>query len=184
MPRDSGFRSQQKSGRRRRSQSATRTPRSGRSGGDRVHGDGARDGGFSSALIMPSRRKHGTNAALRPWFRRGSNAEIAWKQRSRGGALWRVDAAPAPEPPWQIPSRAVWSGLRHVVDPGSAPGLATQQPRQGHPAAAPESEPLDRFVAIDRAGRQMPAVVTDQRRERVPVNPDHGPPGIARQSPH
>ena len=76
------------------------------------------------------------------------------------------------EPPRQIPSRARRSRQRHVVDARSAPGLAAQQPRQRHPAAGPQSETLDRLVAIDRTGRQMAAVVTDQRRQRVPVDPD------------
>ena len=70
---------------------------------------------------------------------------------------------------------------RHVVDPRGAPGLAAQQPRQRHPAAAPQPETLDRLVAIDRTGRQMAAVVADQRRQRVPVDPDQGAPGVARQ---
>jgi len=95
-----------------------------------------------------------------------------------------VDAAPAPEPPWRVPSRAGRSGQRHVVDSRRAPGLAAQQPRQGHPSAAPQTEALDRLIAIARTGRQMPAVVTDQRRQRMPVNPDQRAPGVARQAPH
>ena len=94
----------------------------------------------------------------------------------------RVDAAPASEPPRQIPARARRFCQRHVVDPRRAPGLAAQQPRQRHPSAAPQPEALDRLVAIDRTGRQMAAVVTDQRRQRVPVNPDQRPPRIARQT--
>ncbi len=106
------------------------------------------------------------------------------RRKLESGAAWisgRVDAAPASVPPRQIPSRARRPGQRHVVDPRGAPGLAAQQPRQRHPAAAPQSEPLDRLVAIDRTGRQMAAIVADQRRQRVPVDPDQGAPGVARQ---
>ena len=94
----------------------------------------------------------------------------------------RVDAAPASVAPWQIPARARRRCRRHVVDPRGTPGLAAQQPSQRHPSAAPQSETFNRFVAIERTGRQVSAVVTDQRRQRVAVNPDQGAPGIARQA--
>ena len=94
----------------------------------------------------------------------------------------RVDTAPAPEPPRQIPSRARWPRQRHVVDARRAPGVAAKQPRQRHPAAASQPEASDGLVAIDRTGRQMPAVVTHQRRQGVPVNPDHGAPCVTRQA--
>ena len=97
-------------------------------------------------------------------------------------ALGRVDAAPASVPPWQVPTRAGRPRRRHVVDAGSAPGLAAQQPRQGHPAATPQSEALDRLVAIDRTGRQMAAIEPDQRRQRVTIDPDQRAAGIARQA--
>jgi hypothetical protein len=95
-----------------------------------------------------------------------------------------VDAAPSAESPRQIPSRTWRSRDGHVVDPRSAPGLAAQQSRQGHPSSAPQPEALDRLVGIDRASRQMPAVVADQRRQGMPVNPDQRPSGIARQALH
>ncbi len=94
----------------------------------------------------------------------------------------RVDAAPAPVAPRQIPSRTRRPRQRHVVDAGCAPGLAAQDPRQRHPSAAPQAEAFDRFVAIDRACRQMPAVVADQRRQRVPVDPDQRASRVARQT--
>jgi hypothetical protein len=99
-------------------------------------------------------------------------------------SLRRVDAAPASKPPRQIPSRARRPCQRHVVDPGCTPRLAAQQPRQRHPPSVPQAETLDRLIGINRAGRQMPAVVTDQRRQSVPVNPDHCASGIARQALH
>ena len=96
--------------------------------------------------------------------------------------LARIDATPASEPPWQIPARPVGFCRGHVVDSRSAEWLTAQQPRQRHPSAGPQSETPDRFIGIDRAGRQMPAVVPDQRRERVPVEPDHRAAGLSRQS--
>ena len=96
----------------------------------------------------------------------------------------RVDAAPSPVTPRQIPSRARRLRRRDVVDTRSAPRLAAQQARQGHPSAAPQSETLDGFVTIDRACRQMPAIVANQRRQRVAVNPDQSATGIARKALH
>ena len=115
----------------------------------------------------------------RPLVSSGFRAElvVAWRNQT----LRRVDPAPSSEPPRQIPSRTRRLCRRHVIDSGSAPGLAAQQPRQGHPSSTPQSETLDRLVAVNRTGRQMAAVVTDQRRQRVPVNPDHRAPGIARE---
>src|SRR5262245_36585598 len=59
--------------------------------------------------------------------------------------------------------------------------MTAEQPGERHPAAAPQAESLDRFVCIDRAGRQMAAVVADERRERMTINPDQGASEIARQ---
>ena len=105
-------------------------------------------------------------------------------QRGATGSSRRIDAAPSAESPRQIPSRARRSCERHVVDPRCPPGLAAQQPRQGHPSSAPQPKALDRLVGIGRTGRQVPAVVANQRREGVPVNPDQRAPGIARQALH
>jgi hypothetical protein len=93
-----------------------------------------------------------------------------------------VDAAPTAKPPRQTPSRAGWRPLRHVVDPGGPPRLAAQQPRQRHPAAAPQTESLDCLVGVHRAGRQMAAVVADQRRQGVLIDPDRAASGVARES--
>src|SRR5262249_33655412 len=93
-------------------------------------------------------------------------------QQSPRRKLSSVDAAPTAVPPGQIPRRAGWKVLRYIVDAGRAPGLAAQQSRQRHPSAAPQAEALDRLVAINGAGRQVTAVVADQRRQAMPVEPD------------
>jgi hypothetical protein len=141
-------------------------PRSPRSPNHRVPGSRVR-------RLFSSRRWISSGFGARPCVR-----AKAWLKQT----LWRVDPAPPPEAPRQIPSRARWSGQRHVVDPRRAPRLAAQQPRQGHPSAGPQPKALDRLVAIDRAGRQVTAVVSDKRRQRVPVKPDHRAPRIARNS--
>jgi hypothetical protein len=105
------------------------------------------------------------------------NAGLPHASRSRA-----VDAAPASVAPWQIPARTRRRDERHIVDAGCAPRLAAQDPRQRHPSAAPQAEAFDRFVAIHRTCRQVPAVVADQRRQRVPVDPDQCAPRVARQT--
>jgi len=123
------------------------------------------------------------SAAAKKGCHRGCRGKMeAARIGGRESTRRRVDAAPASVAPWQIPARARRRCRRHVVDPRGAPGLAAQQASQRHPPAAPQSETFNRFVAIERTGRQVPAVVTDQRRQRVPVNPDQGAPGIARQA--
>jgi hypothetical protein len=104
------------------------------------------------------------------------------KAPQRSFLRWCVDAAPSPVTPGQIPARAGRRVQRHIVDARGAEGMAAQQPRQGHPSSRPQSEALDRFVAIDRAGRQMTAVVTDQRRQRVAIQPNQHPTDIAGQA--
>jgi hypothetical protein len=137
-------------------------------------------GAFSSEVDTGSREENASKQEIEPRSDSiGTEKALEAAQQSCSG---RVDAAPSPEPPWQIPSRARRFCLGHVVDPGGAPGLAAQQPRQGHPSAAPQPEALDRLIAIDRTGRQVTAVVSDQRRQGMPVNPDHRAPGIARQA--
>ena len=60
---------------------------------------------------------------------------------------------------------ALWRQRRgDEIEPGSAPWLAAQKPRQRHPAAGPQAVPLDRLIGIIRAGRQMPAMESDKRR--------------------
>jgi hypothetical protein len=105
-------------------------------------------------------------------------------RHTRNGLSGRVDAAPPAESPRQIPSRAGRSCEGHVVDPRSAPGLAAQQSRQGHPSSAPQPETFDRLVGVDRTSRQVPAVVANQRRQGMAVNPDQSPSRIARQALH
>jgi hypothetical protein len=106
-------------------------------------------------------------------FREACHACSGWR---------RIDAAPAAVAPGQVPARVRWFHGRNIVDARRAPGLTAQQPRQRHPSAAPQAETLDCFVGIDRAGRQMPAVVADQQRKRVPIESDQAAPGIARQA--
>jgi hypothetical protein len=60
------------------------------------------------------------------------------------------------------------------------PRLATQQPGERHPAAGPQAETLHRLVGIVRAGRQMPAMKTDQWRERTAISLDQPTTGEAR----
>ena len=93
-----------------------------------------------------------------------------------------VDAAPSRKAPRQIPSCIRRRALRDIVDAGRAPGLAAQQPRQRHPAARPQTETRDGLVGIHRAGGQMPALVADQRRQRVAVDPDQAAAGETGQA--
>ncbi|EJW11900.1 hypothetical protein A33M_2681 [Rhodovulum sp. PH10] len=51
--------------------------------------------------------------------------------------------------------------------------MAAAEPRQRHPAARPQPEPRDRLLAIGRAGRQMPALRADPRRQHEAIQPDH-----------
>src|SRR5882724_6211463 len=88
-----------------------------------------------------------------------------WNCGSLGGnltlvGLRRVRPTPPSEQPGQVPARSVRPFQRHVVDARAAPGVAAQQPRQRHPAAAPQAEPLDDLIGIDRAGWQVTAIVT------------------------
>jgi len=93
-----------------------------------------------------------------------------------------VDAAPASIAPRKIPPRISGLGGRHVVDTGCAPRLAAQQTRQRHPSTSPQAELRDGLIAIDRTCRKVPAVVADERRERMPINPDQSAPCIAWQA--
>jgi hypothetical protein len=142
--------------------------------------------GIVPVVMMVEFPAHGScppGGSTKSMRHRGSGSRLAAMRVSLGSgaaeSLGCVDAAPAPEAPRQIPSRAIRFRQRHIVDSRSAPGLTTQQPRQRHPAAAPQAETCDRLVGIDRTGRQMPAVVSDQRRQRVPVDPDHRTSGVA-----
>src|SRR5207244_12611705 len=69
---------------------------------------------------------------------------------------------------------AGFSGQRggHEIEPGAAERMAAQQPRQRHPAAGPQAKPADRLVGVFRAGRQVPAMPADQRREGVAIDLD------------
>jgi len=87
--------------------------------------------------------------------------------------VWRrISAAPASVAPRQKPVRIGGQGLGHDIQAGGAERLAAQQSRQSHPATGPKPVTLDRLVSIVRAGRQMPAVESDQRRERIAVRLD------------
>ena len=94
----------------------------------------------------------------------------------------RVDSAPASIAPRQIPMRALWFSLWDVVDARRSERLTAQQARKRHPASRPQTVSIDRFVGIDGAGRQVSAVVADEWRQRMPVDPDQRTSCIARQS--
>jgi hypothetical protein len=96
-------------------------------------------------------------------------------------ALWSIYSAPSSKSPRQIPCCAGRLCQRHIVDARGSPRLTSQQPRQSHPSAAPEAEALDSFVGVCRTGWKVAAIVTDQRRQRVPIDPDHRAPRVARQ---
>jgi len=96
----------------------------------------------------------------------GSDARSAAKRSGR------VDATPASVAPGEIPACRLRRSERYVVDARRAEGIAAQEARERHPAACPQTEPLDRLVTIDGAGRQVPAVKADKWRQRVPVQPD------------
>ena len=96
------------------------------------------------------------------------------------GVRRRVGAVPARVAPGQIPPRLLRQRVGHEIEPMRAPRLAAQQPREGHPAARPQAIAVDRLVGVVRAGRQMPAMKTDQRRERVAIRLDQPPTGEAR----
>ena len=85
--------------------------------------------------------------------------------------LRRVRPAPARVAPWQIPAGIRGLDRGHIVDAGRAPRITSQQPRERHPPARPQTETAQRFVAIDRTRRQVPAVVADEWRERVAIGP-------------
>ena len=62
----------------------------------------------------------------------------------------------------------------------AAPRMAAAYPRQAHPRARPQPMPLDRFVRVGRAGRQIPALTAEQGRERELVEADQRVSGAAR----
>ena len=92
------------------------------------------------------------------------------------GAVPRIGPAPACVAPRHIPARFFRQRLRHEIEPGRAPRLAAQQPRQRHPAAGPQAEAIERLIGIVGAGRQMPAAKADQRRRACSdrLSPDRG----------
>ena len=96
------------------------------------------------------------------------------------GVRRRVGAVPARVAPGQIPPRLLRQRVGHEIEPTRAPRLAAQQPREGHPAARPKAIAVDRLVGIVRAGRQVPAIETNKRRERVAIDFDQAPAGEAR----
>src|SRR6185312_12454381 len=78
--------------------------------------------------------------------------------------------APATVAPRQVPARPRRQRFRHEIEARTAPRMAAQQPCQGHPSAGPEAVTLQCLVAVIGAGRQMAAMESDQRRERVAVH--------------
>jgi hypothetical protein len=98
------------------------------------------------------------------------------------GVRPRIGPAPASEAPRHIPPCLLRQRVGHEIEPVGAPRMAAQQSRQSHPAAGPQAEALDRLVSIVRAGRQVPAIETNKRRERVAIDFDQAPAGEARSA--
>src|SRR5436309_15770743 len=80
-----------------------------------------------------------------------------------------VRSTPAPVAPGQIPARPVRQSVGDEVEPRGSPGMASRQPGERYPGARPKTEALDCLVGVGGAGRQMPAMESDQRGERVAI---------------
>jgi hypothetical protein len=93
-----------------------------------------------------------------------------------GAGRRRVDGAigavPSTVAPGQVPARAIRHRCRYEVEPGGSEGVTATEPRQRHPAAYPQTKTADRLIGVIRAGRQMPAVEPDHRRNGVAVDLD------------
>src|SRR4051812_37710507 len=76
-----------------------------------------------------------------------------------------VGAPPAAIAPRQIPAGVLRHLLGNEIEAGGSPRMTPGEPRKRHPAAGPEAVPSDRLVGIGRAGRQMPAMKAQERRE-------------------
>jgi hypothetical protein len=92
------------------------------------------------------------------------------RRSGQRGAGTVIDPAPSCVAPRQVPTRSRRQRVRNEVQPGCAPGMAAQQAGERHPAAGPQSKSFERLVSIVRAGRQVPAMKADQRRERVAID--------------
>src|SRR3954447_2857503 len=110
--------------------------------------------------LAPGTRKPPNSARAKP--RGGSSSSLNLSR-------WRL-TPPAAVAPGRVPMRALRRSFRHAIDARGAPWVATQQPRQRHPGAGPKAVTIERLVGILRAGRQMPAMKTDQWRQCVPVD--------------
>jgi len=78
--------------------------------------------------------------------------------------------APASISPRQVPARTARQGPRNEVQSRRPQGMAAAEARERHPPAGPQAEARQRLVGIFRAGRQVAAMVADQRREGVSVD--------------
>src|SRR3954454_8961888 len=110
---------------------------------------------------------------LAPGTRRLPNTA---RGRRRGGwssslnlGRWRL-TPPAAVAPGRVPMRALRRSFRNAIDARCAPWLAAQQARQRRPGAGPKPKTIEGLVGILRAGRQMPAMETDQRRQCIPID--------------
>jgi len=78
--------------------------------------------------------------------------------------------APASISPRQVPARTARQGLRNEVQSRRPQRMAAAEARERHPPAGPQAEARQRLVGIFRAGRQVAAMVADQRGEGVSVD--------------
>lgn len=109
--------------------------------------------------------------------------------RSTGlcGGVWRggnlVHASPLSIAPGEIPAGPRRRVRRHVIEARRAPGVAAQQPCQGHPAPGPQPEAGECLVGVLGAGRDVSAMEPDEWRKGDLVKPHEGPTGHARAAP-
>lgn len=87
---------------------------------------------------------------------------------SRSGGL-------LPDPPispGKIPVVAICEPLRHRIDAMCTAWPTAHHAEQAHPSPGPQAVARYRLVGIFRAGRQMPAGIADEARQRQLVEPD------------
>ena len=80
-----------------------------------------------------------------------------------------VRPAPASVTPRQPPPRPRRQRLRHEIESRRAKRVTAREPGERHPAARPQTEAGQCLVGIIRAGRQVAAMKTDQRRQRIAI---------------
>src|SRR6476659_243944 len=76
--------------------------------------------------------------------------------------------------------RALGRRLGDAIEPGCAPWMTAQEPRERHPGAGPQPVAVERLVRVLGAGRKVTAMETDKRRERIAVDLHEAAAGEAR----